>query len=225
MISLVFLVSGDGGTLKFINEIIKTKHIQNVSIECVIADRECGALSYSKTEGLPNNLIKYDKEHSAELLKSLENISPDFIITTFHKILDQNIVSKYRNKLINLHYSLLPSFKGLIGMQTLKEAIKLKSRFIGGTCHYIDEKVDNGEIISQFAFHVNYPNNLSTLQNIEFRASCILLLNSLLLLKNTTINNLPLSSISILASKIYFEPPLSINTEYLTEEFWKKIRL
>ena len=223
MTSIVFLVSGNGGTLKFVNEMIKRNHVQGLRIQHVISDRSCGALEYAKHESIPNTLIKYDRKNTENMLALLEDISPDIIITTFHKILDNQIVSKFRGKLINLHYSLLPSFKGLIGMQTVEEAIKLRSRFIGGTCHYVDEQVDNGAIIAQFVFPLHYPPNIPKLQNIEFRASCLLLLNSLLAIDKPLARTIGVNSLNFLTETIFFEPAIIVDTESLNEEFWSNL--
>ncbi len=223
MTSVVFLVSGNGGTLKFLHQAIKSNLVKAIRITCVIADRNCGALEYAQREGISNALIKYLRTDTNELHALLDDLSPDLIVTNIHKILDDRLVAKFRNKLINLHYSLLPAFKGLIGMKTIEEAVKIKSRFIGGTCHYVDEQVDNGEIISQFVLPLSYPPDIIQLQNIEFRASSLLLLNSIIVLTQPKGDKSGLNSVSILGSPVYFEPNMLVNPAVFDEQFWGRI--
>ena len=223
MTSVVFLVSGNGGTLKFLHQAIKSDLVQSIGISCVIADRNCGALEYAQKEGIPNALIKYLRTDTNSLHALLDDLSPDVIITNIHKILDDRLVAKFRHKLINLHYSLLPAFKGLIGMKTIDEAIKIKSRFIGGTCHYVDEQVDNGAIISQFVLPLSYPPDVNQLQNIEFRASSLLLLNSIIILTQPKGNQSGLNAVSILGSPVYFEPNVLVNYALFDQQFWSRI--
>ncbi len=62
------------------------------------------------------------------------------------KILSKKIIKKYKNKIINIHPSLLPKYKGL---NTHKRAIKNKDNFSGCTVHYVNEKLDSGKVIMQ----------------------------------------------------------------------------
>jgi formyltetrahydrofolate-dependent phosphoribosylglycinamide formyltransferase len=62
----------------------------------------------------------------------------------FMKILSKNFLRKFNGKIINIHPSLLPKYKGL---NTFKRALKNKDKYTGCTVHYVDEKLDNGRII------------------------------------------------------------------------------
>jgi phosphoribosylglycinamide formyltransferase-1 len=223
MISVVFLVSGGGGTLKFLNESMKLGYVPNVEIKSVISDRVCGAYEYAQKEKLPARLITYTRQNNEELRAILKELSPDIIVTTFYKILDPLLVQEFENKLVNLHYSLLPAFKALIGMKTIDEAIKLNSRFIGGTLHLVDAEVDNGKIVSQFVLPLKYPVNTHEVQNIEFRASCFLFLNYLCTMGKDDDTGPSKGNINIISNAVYFEPEIVFDTDAMDENFWNKI--
>ena len=147
---IVFLCSGGGGNLRFIYE------CQNIglvpyTIAGVIADRKCNAITFASLKSIPNFIIDYDESPDVEndIKKILNEMKPDVIVTTIHKILGKRLLDSFGNIFINLHYSYLPAYKGLIGMRPVDLAVKLKAAFIGTTCHFVDEDVDSGEIITQ----------------------------------------------------------------------------
>ena len=217
---IVFLVSGGGGTLIFINEIIKELNLP-ISIIAVIGDRDCNALLYAKNS-IYNKKIKYNKDYNIELKKELLELNPDFIITNFYKILDKEIVNLFRNKLINLHYSLLPSFGGVIGMETIVAAKLKNSKFIGTTAHLVDEVVDNGKILSQSCFSVDWEKD-KLVEDTIFRSGCITLLNTLILVSELN-NKVNLSSINLNSFRVNFSPNISFDISELNETFWEKIK-
>lgn len=217
---IVFLVSGGGGTLIFMNEIIKELNLP-ISIIAVIGDRDCNALLYAKNS-IYNKKIKYNKDYNIELKKELLELNPDFIITNFYKILDKEIVSLFRNKLINLHYSLLPSFSGVIGMETIVAAKFKNSKFIGTTAHLVDEIVDNGKILSQSCFSVDWEKD-KLVEDTIFRSGCITLLNTIILLSELN-NKVNLSSINLNSFRVSFSPNISFDISELNEAFWEKIK-
>lgn len=71
------------------------------------------------------------------------------IMTNIHRILSSRVVERCRGRLVNLHYSLLPMFGGLIGMDPIRRAIEAGCRFVGTTVHHVVEAVDAGPVISQ----------------------------------------------------------------------------
>lgn len=231
MKSVIFLVSGNGGTLKFLNEAIKwsSQLRELLYIKAVIGDRTCGALSYAENNNIENYLIKYRRDQPSDDLKNkLEELEPDFIITNIHKILGEEIVNIFEGRLINLHYSLLPAFKGLIGVDTVKEAFKIKSKLIGATCHLVDKEVDNGEILSTCAFPVNSYNEDALKDAIEmtFRGGCLTLLNSLLSFQIDKKSDNFQNIINYINNGFFiFSPGIIYNiSEINNEEFWNKIK-
>ena len=76
------------------------------------------------------------------------------------KILSKNFIKNFNGKILNIHPSLLPKFKGL---DTHKRAIKNKEKFSGCTVHYVNSKLDSGEIILQKKVRILKKDNFKTL--------------------------------------------------------------
>lgn len=147
MKNILFLVSGNGGNLKFINYLIKQKVISGIRL-VVISDRECGALNFSRRAGLENYCISYSRDSPDELHLLEASLDIDLIITTWHKIVDDSFVEKYKGKIINSHYSILPAYAGLIGTAPVRAAMR-EGVLSGVTSHHVDKKLDGGKIINQ----------------------------------------------------------------------------
>ncbi len=218
MKKIIFLTSGNGGTLKYTYYAIKKLNL-NFKIIAVIADRNCTSLKFAHKVGIPTKQIKYIKNKPKELQNSLLELSPDFIITNFHKIIDEQTLNLFPSKFINLHYSILPAFGGLIGMATLDEAKKCNTKFIGATCHYVSQEVDAGEIIGQCSLPVNWNlDDQSILTHTVFRSACLTFLNSLLR-DNKTSNYHNIES-----SNVQFNPGLSFDASVFDNDFWDLIK-
>ncbi len=181
MISILFLASGGGGNMKFLHHAIRQGIIKQCRIG-VVADRDCPSLSYAIDNNIENWHIQYSTNESQELINAIEAFAPDIIITNWHKILGEDIVTKYQGKLINLHYSLLPAFGGTIGITPIKNAISRGCKYIGPTCHLVEAEVDTGYIISQYAFET--PSTLDESIRIMFEYGCIVLLEGISKLLN-----------------------------------------
>jgi phosphoribosylglycinamide formyltransferase-1 len=223
-IKIIFLVSGNGGTLKFFHQSIMKKKNEFIEITQVIADRECGALQYAKSNDIANSVISYNKNYNIELLQILNLSSFDFIITNIHKILDKEIVFKFKNRLLNLHYSILPAFKGFIGMKTLSLARESNCKFIGSTVHFVDENVDNGKILGQLVMDYNLIFPLSYYEDLIFRNSCILLLNTILFL-NKYESNYKQKIIFDNDSCVFYNPDLIFNSSIIYDfNFWEELK-
>lgn len=80
-------------------------------------------------------------------IKAIQELQPDLIVLAgFMRILDSKFLSTFENKIINLHPSLLPSFPGL---NSIEKAFEKKVKITGCTVHWVNEKIDEGEIIAQ----------------------------------------------------------------------------
>ena len=209
-----FLASGDGGNFKFLHLAKELRLLDGVELT-VIADRECDSISYAKKHNIYAKVIHYRQNKNHSLLAELDYISPDIIVTNWHKIIDEKVVSIYNGKLINLHYSLLPAFGGLIGIEPIKEAYKQNCKFIGTTCHYVDEIVDGGSIISQAVVKTNIP--IEDAINEVFRKGCLILLNSLIMISDKNIIDVSKNT------KYDFSPALKFNDEIFDNNFWKML--
>lgn len=211
---ICFLASGGGGNFKFLHLARELEILNDIKLS-LIADRECDALTYAKKNNLNAKLITYQKHNNEQLLNALVKIKPDIIITNWHKIIDEKVVSAYVGKLINLHYSLLPAFPGLIGIAPIKEAYRQNCKYVGTTCHYVDTGVDTGAIISQAIVKNNI--ELDDMISRVFRKGCLILLNSILIVSNKNIINTSKND------KHDFSPSLNFNDNMFTENFWKDL--
>ncbi len=217
MAKLLFLASGGGGNLKFIKQCIEEGIIKNCDVE-MIADRDCGAYIYAKNSGLPAKIVDYSRTNNAQLLDAIRQSEPDMIITNIHKVLDAQIVGICNKRLINLHYSLLPLFKGEIGSKPVQQALEHDCKFIGTTVHYVNEVVDDGEIISQSVIRVIKEMNFDSLMNFVFRSGCLNLLNALNLNTNIEVLN---NKNTFSPENMIFSPELSFKID--VSGIWDKI--
>ncbi|MBS1753207.1 MAG: formyl transferase [Bacteroidetes bacterium] len=211
-IKIVFLVSGEGGSLKFIHEYLAANKL-NFIISGVIADRDCAALHYAQNKNIPACNLKYSskiKESSIALIEKLKAFEPDIIVTNIHKVIDSETLNSFPGKFINLHYSLLPAFAGLIGMATVEEAKKSNVGFIGATCHWVNEQLDGGTIICQSSFPVNWNQPMSQIIETVFQSACFILLNSIIQ-KFTDNWNEGTKTLQIHSNTVTFNPPLQFN--------------
>lgn len=212
-LKIVFLVSGEGGSLKFIHEYL-TSSDWDISITGVIADRDCAALQYAQNKNIPACKLKYSykiKESSIALIEKLKEFEPDIIVTNIHKVIDTETLNSFPGNFINLHYSLLPAFAGLIGMTTVEEAKKSNVGFIGATCHTVNELLDGGAIICQSSFPVNWNQPMNQIIETVFQSACFILLNGIIQ-KATGYLEEGIKSVEIHSNTVTFNPSLQFNT-------------
>lgn len=212
---ICFLASGNGGNLKFLYLAQKLGLLKNIELS-VIADRECGSIEFAKNNNISCKVVKYKRDNNKALLQELNNISPDFIITNWHKIIDDEIVDLYLGKMINLHYSLLPAFGGLIGIEPIEKAYQNSCKYVGATCHFVDNGVDTGEIISQTIIKTDIIVE-DAIQKV-FENACLILLNSILLL-NTKENLIKITNNDM----FNFSPSLKFDDKLFDIQFWKDL--
>lgn len=211
------MVSGSGGTLKFLFNAIRILNI-NFEIVGVIADRECQSLQFAEKENIYSKKIKYTKDNVEELREQLFFLNPDIIVTNIHKIIDEETLSYWENKFLNVHYSLLPSFGGLIGMETVEKAKEQNVKFIGGTCHKVNKNVDSGKILQQGCFSVDWNDEKLVVDSV-FKTTCFCLLGSIYQSgKKST------EAILINNYKVQFSPPISFETGSFNDLFWSFVK-
>lgn len=213
---VLFLASGGGGNLKFIHQSILCGRLDQVELY-VISDRACGAIEYADKVGIKNSVIQYTRGAPEELRSHLLNISPDLIITNWHKIIESDTVRAHEGKFINLHYSLLPAFGGLIGLEPVKRAYEHGCKFIGPTCHFVDEGVDTGRIIAQAVFSTDRPFDESV--TMMFRSGCLVLLSAIKMILHGNESN---AVQHILDSKVIFSSAQKAELEF-DQQFWSRV--
>jgi len=154
MLKVVVLISGRGSNLKAIINKCSKKNVSAKVIAIISNNSNASGLELSgkfKKIIINNKLSK--KKFETELQNNLKELKPDLIcLAGFMKILSPFITKKWKNKIINVHPSLLPSFKGL---NTHERALKAGVKKSGCTIHFVDESLDGGAIIAQVETTIN----------------------------------------------------------------------
>ena len=166
-------ISGQGSNLK--NLIFCSRDSSfPIKISLVISNNEKAlGIKYAKKYKIPYVFIntKY-KSHDKKILFYLKKYKISFIcLAGYMKIISSDIIKNYSNKIINIHPSLLPKFKGL---NTFSRMLKNKERKAGCTVHFVNKKLDSGSKIVQKKFYINSSDDEIALKNktqkLEYKA-------------------------------------------------------
>ena len=149
------------------NSILKNSLKKNfpVKVSLLISNnKKALGLNYAKKNNINFKIINSKKtslfEKKALKILKLNNIKL-ICLAGFMKILSKNFIKKFKYKILNIHPSLLPKYKGL---NTHKRAIENKEKYSGCTVHYVTSKFDSGKIISQKKVKINKKDSPNTLQ-------------------------------------------------------------
>jgi len=157
LLNLGILISGRGSNMEAILKAIKTKKIP-INPAIVISNRaDAKGLKIAQSLGVKTEVIEskgfkgsrleYDKKIISILAKNGVTQKNGLVcLAGFMRIISPEFVKKYKNKIINIHPALLPSFPGL---DAQKQAVTYGSKYSGCTVHFVDSRVDNGAIILQ----------------------------------------------------------------------------
>lgn len=97
---------------------------------------------------------KTREEHEKELINTIRQYNPEYLVLAkYMRILSQNFISKFPNRVINIHHSFLPAF---IGAKPYEQAFERGVKIIGATAHFVDENLDGGPIITQNVIPVSH---------------------------------------------------------------------
>jgi phosphoribosylglycinamide formyltransferase 1 len=148
-IDIAVLISGNGSNLKnLINHSFKKN--SKFKINLIISNKsKAKGLNYAKKFKIHKKIINYLSAKNAEkdILSELKRKQIYFIcLAGFMKILSSNFIKKFKGKIINIHPSLLPKYKGL---NTHQRAISNNEKYSGCTVHYVSSRLDSGKIILQ----------------------------------------------------------------------------
>ena len=148
-IKTAVFISGTGSNLKNLINFSKTKK-SPISIDLIISNTiKAKGLRYSNQYKIKKNILNFKNNKIAEkkLLNLLKKNKIQFIsLAGFMKILSSKFIKQFNGKIINIHPSLLPRYKGL---NTHSRAIQNKDKFTGCSVHYVTEQLDSGKIILQ----------------------------------------------------------------------------
>ena len=148
-IKTAVFISGTGSNLLSLIRFSKQEK-SPISVNIIISNSsKSKGLIYSKHFKIKKKIYDFNKKDLAEK-KILLELKKDRInlicLAGFMKILSKNFIKNFKGKILNIHPSLLPKFKGL---NTHERAIKNKEKFSGCTVHYVNSKLDSGKIILQ----------------------------------------------------------------------------
>ena len=142
-------ISGRGTNLKSIINFSKRKSSPFKVVLIITNNKNAKGINLAKKNKIKYLFVNYKNKNNAEskILINLKNNNISFIcLAGFMKILSKKIINTYKNKILNIHPSLLPKYKGL---NTHKRVIKNKEKFTGCTVHLVNSKLDEGKIILQ----------------------------------------------------------------------------
>ena len=142
-------ISGRGTNLKSIINFSKNKNSPIKVGLIVSSNKYAKGLAFANKDKIKYLIINYKNKNKAEkkILINLKKNNVDLIcLAGFMKILSKEVINKYKDKILNIHPSLLPKYKGL---NTHKRVIKNKEKFTGCSVHLVNSKLDSGKVILQ----------------------------------------------------------------------------
>ena len=165
-IRLGVLASGNGSNFEYIIKSIQKKQL-NAEISILIVNNpNCLAIKKAIKYKIPYVIINHRDcnsrlEHDILVLKKLEDLSVELVVMAgWMRIAGEELINRFINRLINIHPSLLPSFKGVDAIQ---QAIEKRVTITGCTVHYVQKEVDSGSIIIQAAVPIHENDSKETI--------------------------------------------------------------
>jgi phosphoribosylglycinamide formyltransferase-1 len=163
---LAVLLSGRGSNFQAIHEAIANGTLP-AQIVCVISNRpDAPGIARAREYGYDAHVLDHKTfanraAHEAEVMRVLEAARPDFIaLAGYMRLLGAAFVERFRNRILNIHPSLLPAFPGV---DAQAQAIAYGVKIAGCTVHFVDEHLDAGPILVQRAVPVHENDDASTL--------------------------------------------------------------
>ncbi|MFT5874681.1 MAG: phosphoribosylglycinamide formyltransferase-1 [Clostridium sp.] len=154
MLKIAVLISGSGSNLQAIIDNIESGYL-NCSIEAVISDKkDVYGVDRAKSKNIKTYILdrkEYGSKISGEILRILEGKVDLIVLAGFLSILQGELLSVFKNKIINIHPALIPAFcgGGMYGIKVHEKAIEYGVKVSGCTVHFVDEGTDSGPIIIQ----------------------------------------------------------------------------
>ena len=162
-INIAVFISGTGSNLK---SLVKHSLKKNSKFQiCLVISNKSKAkgLNYAKRYKIKKKVINYSSINNAEMsiLNELKRSKIDLVcLAGYMKILSKNFIKKFKGKILNIHPSLLPKYKGI---NTHQRALDNNENFSGCTIHYVNSKLDSGKIILQKKVKILKTDNISKL--------------------------------------------------------------
>lgn len=157
MLKFAVMASGGGTDFQSLIDAVQSGQI-NAEICCLVAGKpDIYAIERAKAAGIPVEVVQKKSFDTVEafdeaILAALKAHAADFVVLAgYLSIIGKKTISAYRNKIINIHPSLIPSFcgMGMYGGKVHEAVIEYGAKFSGATVHFVDEEADTGPIIMQ----------------------------------------------------------------------------
>ena len=156
---IIVLISGRGSNLRAILESPVGRHVS-----AVISDTpDAGGLQFARTHGKPTHVCLADSKRAfaSALAEQITSYAPALIaLAGFMRALSADFTAQYAGKIVNIHPSLLPAFRGL---HTHRRALAAGAREHGCTVHWVNAKIDDGDIIASEKLTINRGESEETL--------------------------------------------------------------
>ncbi len=163
-IAIAVFISGKGSNFKSLYKFSKKKN-SKFKINLVLSNnRNAIGIEFAKKNKIKNKIINYKNIDLAEkrILYILKKNNIGLVcLAGFMRILSRKFLKKFKGKVLNIHPSLLPKYKGL---NTHSKVIKNKEKYSGCTVHYVNSKLDSGKIILQKKVRVYKNDNPKSLE-------------------------------------------------------------
>lgn len=181
---IAVLASGRGTNLQSVMDGIKSGRVKNADLRLVVSDNpKAYALERARASGIEALWINPAafpgrEEYNRELIEQLRKRQVDLVVLAgYMRILSPEFVKAYKNAIINIHPSLIPSFcgKGYYGERVHREALEYGVKVTGATVHFVDEGTDTGPIILQQAVEVLPEDTMESLAERVLKVEHILL--------------------------------------------------
>ena len=173
MLNIGVLVSGGGTNLQALIDAQNGGIIKSGRIVTVVSDREGAyALERAAKAGIDgHSILRKDYAEKADfdkaLVEYLKSKNVDIVVLAgFLSILGKDFISAYRDRIVNIHPSLIPSFcgEGFYGLKVHQAALDYGVKVTGATVHLVNEITDGGKILMQKAVYINDDDTAETLQ-------------------------------------------------------------
>lgn len=173
MLEVLILVSGGGTNLQAIIDAVDSGVVTNTRIAGVISNnKNAYALERAEKHGIANLCVSpkdYSsrEEFNEKFMDTVDGFRPDLIVLAgFLVVIPPAMIEKYRERMINIHPSLIPAFcgKGFYGLKVHEAALARGVKVVGATVHFVDEGTDTGPIILQKAVEVEQGDTPEVLQ-------------------------------------------------------------
>ena len=151
MLQLAILISGRGSNMMKLAEAIAAKQL-NARIAIVISNQHCAGITHAADLGIQTRVIERQNfttqhDHDRAIHDAIKSSSIDFVLLAgYMAILGADFTTAFAGRLINIHPSLLPDFKGL---DTHQRAIEAQAKYHGATVHLVTAEIDEGPVILQ----------------------------------------------------------------------------